>query len=332
MTKGATSQEPASQASPDFGSYDPFEEPLAPPQETPAQQPAAKPEAAQAAAPPANAAGQAPGKDPVMSEYTEGDPQEEEAAAPAEGGDGSKPKQSRHEAGILAELRSIRDENKELRGALSVILAERQGRAPAKEPEPEPEQVPDPLHDPAGYHKFMQRDSETRVRAVQAQAANDIAMARYNSSEQIARIRHGDDLVDKARQWVISQGPEAGTHFTAQADPMGAAIAAFQRSQVVERVGSDPDAYERQVEDRVIASLRARGVVIPDLPAEQAPAQVPARGQARPTARATNPAAQQRQAPAAPRTATLANQPRGGAAGPQEVVGSFQDFAADFIN
>lgn len=328
MSKGATSQEPVSQASPDFGSYDPFEEPLAPPQETPAQQSAPKPAAAPAAAPPAEAAGRAPGSDPVLSEYTEGEPQEEEAAAPAEGGAGDKPKPSRHEAGILAELRSIRDENKELRGALSVIMAERQGRAPAKEPEPEPEAVPDPLHDPKGYHEYVQRKTDEQIRAVQEEADRKIAMANYRASENSARARFGDDLVDKARQWVISQGPEAGQHFTAQPDPMGAAIAAFQRSQVVQRVGNDPDAYERQVEERVLARLRAAGIQIPETP----PAQAPARPAARPTAGATNPAAQQRQAPAAPRTATLANQPRGGAAGPQEVVGSFQDFAADFIN
>ncbi|TXH45609.1 MAG: hypothetical protein E6Q97_31155 [Desulfurellales bacterium] len=334
-TKGATPQEPASQASPDFGSYDPFEEPLAQPQEAAEQQPAARPPvAAKPDAPPAAVAGPAPGRDPVLSEYTDGaEPQDDEAEAPAGDEEGAKSKPDRHSAGILAELRSMRDENKELKGALSVLLAERQGRAttPAKEEAPEPEAVPDPLHDPKGYDDYVQRKNDERVAAVQSQAAHDLAMMRFNSSEQIARIRHGDELVDKARQWVISQGPAAGQHFTAQSDPMGAAIAAYQRAQVVERVGPDPDAYERQVEERVLARLRAAGIAIPESPPAAAPA-APAGRQPRAAAPSPNPAAvPRRQAPAAPLTATLANQPRGGAAG-QEVAGSFSDFAADFIN
>lgn len=265
---------------------------------------------------------------------------EEDGATGAEGGAGAGG--DRHTRGLQAALtrerNARREDRAELDGLKSTVeqlllrlvnpSATGAGAAP---PAPEPEEMPDPLYDPQGHAAFLERKRVAAQEMLQTQIAQGNAVTKVQISELRARQAHPGELVDKVMAWVQQQGPQAGAYFTAQADPVGAALTAYQREQAAALVGPDPAQFQQrtaaEVRAQVLAELAAAGVQLP--PALQPRAAAPGARPAAPGARA--PAAASRAPAAPPNIPTLATQPRGGPTG-EEVVGSFTDFAAGFLN
>lgn len=109
--------------------------------------------------------------------------------------------------------------------------------------QPQPIQAPDPVIDPEGYVQHQQQ-------VFQQQILNE----RANFSEMRARDKFGDQLVEAA----LAAAPENIRREALQRpDPYGELIRWHKQSSFMTKVGEDPDAYEKQVEERTRAAVLA---------------------------------------------------------------------------
>lgn len=95
----------------------------------------------------------------------------------------------------------------------------------------QPPAVPDPYEDPAGYQQY------------QAAHTEQIALnVKLDLSEDMARERHGDEIVDKARDWALARmntSPAFRAEVLGQRNPYGYAVQQYQREQALEEL-KDP--------------------------------------------------------------------------------------------
>ncbi len=121
-------------------------------------------------------------------------------------------------------------------------VEEIQRRLQASQPQQTQAEPPDPFLDPAGALAF-QRD----------QFQQEILNQRLNTSEMFARNKHGDQIVDAAFQAANQAG--ALQHFVRSKDCYGDMIKWHRHQQVLARVGEDPDAYEKTLEEKIRAKV-----------------------------------------------------------------------------
>lgn len=117
----------------------------------------------------------------------------------------------------LATFLELRDENKDLKKRLKEL-----------EPEQEEFVAPDPKENPVEYARFQ----EART---QFQITNE----RMNFSERIARKEHGNELIDKVRDWAVAKFDEdpAFTDTVVQSvDPYATALEAYNRDQLTAKM------------------------------------------------------------------------------------------------
>lgn len=119
-------------------------------------------------------------------------------------------------------------------------VEEIQRRLQASQNPPQP--PPDPNLDPAGALAFQQE-----------QFQHALLNQRLNTSEMFARNKHGDQVVDAAFQAAKQAG--ALQHFVRTADCYGDMVKWHRHQQVLARVGEDPDAYEKMLEEKVRAKV-----------------------------------------------------------------------------
>jgi len=126
-----------------------------------------------------------------------------------------------------------------------------QQRPQAQVQQPEPEAIPDPYADPEGFARYQQREQFLARR-------HDIA----NMSEAIARRTYGDKIVDEAAEAAFQAGV-ARAFFEKAKDPFGELIDWHKKQSAFQRIGPDPDAYEKSVEaklrEKILAELKAGG-------------------------------------------------------------------------
>lgn len=106
-------------------------------------------------------------------------------------------------------------------------------------------QAPDPYADPEGYAAFREQRMHVQFR-------DQIA----NMSEAMARRQLGDEVVQKATQWALQTGQATQFYMHAR-DPYGELIDAYKRQEALTRIGSDPDAYEKKLEEQIRAKVLA---------------------------------------------------------------------------
>lgn len=107
-------------------------------------------------------------------------------------------------------------------------LREKDDRLKKLEQEEEPFVPPSPVEDPAGYEAYRENQLQMTV-------LNE----RLNFSERFATEKHGVEFVDKVRTWAMKEyakDPSFQAKVFADADPYGAAITAYNRDQVVQKV------------------------------------------------------------------------------------------------
>lgn len=158
------------------------------------------------------------------------------------------------DAGKMVPLRELTSERKKLKGKLEEesrarIAAEERAKvleqfarpqaqqAPQRQPE-----APDPITDPEGYARFVDARAEHRV-----------FQDRLHRSEERARDKYGDAEVDEAFQAAIAAGLIARQHFiqSEPRHPWGAMMEWHKQQKILQTVGNDPAAYEKQIEERV---------------------------------------------------------------------------------
>lgn len=151
---------------------------------------------------------------------------------------------------------------------LSALLDERERRQAAERERdelrkaqqrpPEPVTVPDPYEDPNGYQAFQAQQTQ--------QAALNI---RLDLSEDLARGKHGDALVDQARDWALermAKSPAFNHEVLSHRNPYDFIVQQHQRDQFVSQI--QPSDYE------AFQAWRAAQSAAPQ-PAAQAASPVP---------------------------------------------------------
>jgi hypothetical protein len=111
-----------------------------------------------------------------------------------------------------------------------------------QQPAPQPEPQPDPLMEPEQFARW-QSDQ------FQKQILND----RLNFSEEMARDKFGDQVVDAA----VEAARRAGvvSRFLTTRNPYRELVTWHKNMLALEKIGPDPDVYEKTVEERVKARL-----------------------------------------------------------------------------
>jgi hypothetical protein len=266
--------------------------------------------------------------DPVR---TEGEPKPEGDAA-ASATQAARDPDARQRDGILGELREERAQRRQIeqqaateRQAFMTQMAEMQQfmqrfvqqpqAAQAQQPKTEAPPVDFALLTPQQQQQYLaerdQRIEQTlmaRINGVQQQATGAVRMQNFQASETRAVEQYGQENIGRVKEWVNSLGQEAGVYYTGQPDPMGAAIADYQKALALKVYGPDPRAFAQTMQQRLEADLtpKIRAQVMEEL------------RQGKPT-------------PAAP--PTLGNQTRGGGKSAADLgLVSFGEDVSSFLN
>lgn len=123
---------------------------------------------------------------------------------------------------------------------------ERRARAERSPPPP----MPDPLADPEAFGQYTV-----------SQAQQISINATLNMSEMLARDKFGDQVVDQAVE--AAMRANVAQQFLKTRHPYAEIVNWHKREQALAKIGPDPDAYEKMLEDRI------RGKVLEELKAGQ---------------------------------------------------------------
>jgi len=133
-------------------------------------------------------------------------------------------------------------------------VAQEQARQQQATQKPEEEPEPDFVLDPDGWARHRQKQIE---RQLERQAIDH----HVNMSERFARLKHGDEVVDRALQAAYRAGVAA--HFINHRDPFEALLAWERSVSVLEETKGDISNYRKQVESevrqQVLEELKAKG-------------------------------------------------------------------------
>lgn len=131
------------------------------------------------------------------------------------------------------------------------------------------EQPPDPWSDPQGALAYQRAQIEAML-----------SDQRAEMSERFARQQYGNDAVNAALEACKRAGEDARRYFSQQRDPYDALVKWHRQSSFLQKVGTDPDAYEKTIQqkayEQALADLRA-GKVLPGQGASSAAPAAPQR-------------------------------------------------------
>lgn len=175
----------------------------------------------------------------------------------------------------------VQKAEKALEGRLAAMLDEREKKKAAElrvqelerqlaqytQEAPKAPEVPDPVVDPNGFYRFMQEQQEARLTEV-----------RVEDSIHIAVNEHGAEVVEAARQWAASRYDEGDVALTVNAlkqrQPMKYVVDEYLKSQKVQAIVSDEDAYfERMARERGWAPVVTANTTVTTAPNKAATTQ-----------------------------------------------------------
>jgi hypothetical protein len=159
----------------------------------------------------------------------------------------------------MVPLSELIQERKKFKGQISeverrAIEAEAKARAyeqfapRQQQPQRQPIQPPDPFTEPEKFAAFVEWRAEQQV-----------FTDRLHRSEERARDKHGDELVEEALEAAKQAGHvERGT-FVQQdpRHPWGALVKWHQEQKALAAIGPDPDAYRKKLEAEIRQQLAA---------------------------------------------------------------------------
>lgn len=124
-------------------------------------------------------------------------------------------------------------------------LRDMERRIQAQQNPPQP--PPDPMLEPEAAFAHLSQNFETKL-----------LNQSLNFSERMARRQHGNETVDAAFKAAVEAG--VAQAFVRMADPYDDLVSWHKKKVAMDRVGSDPDAYEKRVREeeraRVLEELR----------------------------------------------------------------------------
>lgn len=155
----------------------------------------------------------------------------------------------------LAELQSERKKRQEL----EALVAQQQQlyaqqmqalqRVPQQQPQ-QPQEVPDIFDDPDAY---LNQTVLTPLQQQMMQQQHHFENARLDMSEDRARERFGDDVVDKATQAAQQMGILGS--FAQGRHPYGDLVSWYQQANTLQEVGGDLEAYNQRLEQQIRAKV-----------------------------------------------------------------------------
>jgi len=164
---------------------------------------------------------------PVAEAPQEPTPQEpEQPAEPALELTELAPEQPKPTEGFVP-LGAVLDERDRRKAAEAELERFRQ----AQQAQPQPVQMPDPYEDPEGFAAAQ----EARVQ--QALYAQKLVF-----SEQMASVKHGEDVVKEAKDWGFKRcdtDPYFNAKVAASPDPIGFVVAEYRREEIASKVSLD---------------------------------------------------------------------------------------------
>lgn len=152
----------------------------------------------------------------------------------------------------LPELMEERRARQEAQRQAAYVQGQLQQLLDAQRAAQQPAQPPiDPNLDPGAAFHALQQQLAQRDAALQEMAVHQ----RANTSEMLARSKHGDQVVDTAVEAALKSG--LNRHFMAQPDPYRALIDWHNSQRVAQEIGNDPNAYRAKIEAEVRAKILA---------------------------------------------------------------------------
>lgn len=156
----------------------------------------------------------------------------------------------------------LREEAEKRYEATQAQLAEIQRQFQAQQ---QPQyQAPDPWVDPAAALQHQQEKFDFQLKNINA-----------NNSQRWAVEKFGVEKVQEAAQAAIRAG--AADYFFNRPDPFADLMQWHRQQTFISKVGADPDAYEKSIEqrayERALADLRAGKVPLPGQPQTAQPTQ-----------------------------------------------------------
>ena len=164
------------------------------------------------------------------------------------------------------QVEEIQRQNAELTRQMQEFM-QRAQQPQQQPPQMQQEQMPDPWTDPQGAMAYQQRQMQVQMAHLNA-----------NMSERLARQQFGDQAVEAAQHAALQAG--LGEQFLMRRDPYGDLMKWHRSTSFLQKVGNDPEAYEKSIEqkayERALADLRSGKVTpsaAPGAPAPNTPAQ-----------------------------------------------------------
>lgn len=110
--------------------------------------------------------------------------------------------------------------------------------------------IPDPAEDPRAFAAYQQQAFEQRM-------WNE----RLNMSETMERQKHGDAVVDEAREafaQAVKASPALYSDMQRQPNPYAFVVQWHQRQKLIDEIGNDPAAYRTRMMEQIKAELAAQ--------------------------------------------------------------------------
>lgn len=122
--------------------------------------------------------------------------------------------------------------------------------AQQRQQQPPPQPI-DPVSQPEAAFALLQQQQATIAQQMQEMALHQ----RANTSEMLARSKHGDQVVDQAIDSAVKAG--LNQHFLRQPDPYRALIDWHSSQRIAQEIGNDPNAYKQKIAAEVRAQILA---------------------------------------------------------------------------
>lgn len=141
----------------------------------------------------------------------------------------------------MVPLAALQEERAKRQAYEQIYTAQVQGQ-----PQPEPVRLPDPVEYPAEYQQ-----------ALQEQNSYMMLNTRLDMSENMARMAHGDEVVNAA----LHAAQQAGVvgQFQAKRHPWGELVKWHEQHQALAEIG-DPKSYRAKIEAEIRAEMAAEQV------------------------------------------------------------------------
>lgn len=109
--------------------------------------------------------------------------------------------------------------------------------------------LPDPLEDPAAYADALRSEYRRDLEVFQLRTTLTL-------SERFARQQHGSEAFEECKAW-LSTKPDIEAWAIQQPDPWSAAYTQYQREQLSDEIGDDPNAWREKERQRIRDEIKA---------------------------------------------------------------------------